>query len=51
MRDDPDTEIGRVSLRAYPDSLSIGNIYVENEADPSRNPTPDDAECVGSKDI
>jgi hypothetical protein len=41
--DDPTTAIGTVTLRAYPGALSIGNIYVKGD----KNPTPGDQKCLG----
>ncbi len=41
--DDPDTALGSVTLRTYPGALSIGNIYVKGD----KNPTPGDEKCLG----
>lgn len=40
------SEIGRVTLHSFPDSISIGNIYYKAD----KNPTPPTEECKGVKD-
>jgi hypothetical protein len=40
------SEIGRVTLHAFPDSIAIGNIYFKAD----KNPTPATEECKGVKD-
>ena len=43
----PTEELGRVDLHAFPDSISIGNIYIDHSATITANPTPATDECHG----